>query len=805
METNTFSLELLTNDNYADWSVKMKNNLLAQGLWDIVETCSKPPKPDDDVVEFKTWKKMNAAALHAIQSSCGMDILSRISKISSAKIAWETLAEMFMEMRLVLYNTVEQGHSCSSDTLDSGQDMPTGTGANQKVESGNSSSAHKSGNMETNILSLELSLGTGANQRHESGNSSDNQDRSNSSNILDNGQNTIIQIEDDNSIIDKGNFSSSNSPGPEMEDDYAALLKAVQSGNWNATRELLMKDHPAALTARIMNTGGTVLHAAVNAEQEHIVEELVNMISENDLEMQNELGFTALHSTTIIGNRRMAECLIIKNKRLVSIRDYRKELPVSLAMAFDHRELARYLYSQTPLEDLEAEEGCHGASLLNRCIYYGDLDMALKLMKRCPSLAFAKDHQSPHVYPLEVLAYNSTDAFELSGNYGMVFWKQWIYNHCIHDISEADLDRAADQEKNIESVLRADLWRKLVSRLLNLLGFKRLYETKLVRAQFRRLLILMCQESQRNRYDLKIIMKAVVGAIKRGNFEFVCHIVKANPEILWRGMFHWVVLHRQHRIFSLIYSLKQKNVVLNLIDESDNIILHMAGKVIENTAIDHIRGAALQMQREVQWFQEVERICPPSYKETLNKDGLTPEQLFTKDHQEMRKEGERWMKDTATSCTVVGALIITIMFAAAFTIPGGNNQDTGMPILVHDKLFTLFIVADSLSLFSSTTSVLMFLGILTSHYAEKDFLRSLPRKMIIGLFALFFSIASMMIAFSTALLLMLRGKYQIVIPIIGLASIPVILFVVMQSRLLVEMFNSTYRLGIFDRKMKSLF
>ena len=41
------------------------------------------------------------------------------------------------------------------------------------------------------------------------------------------------------------------------------------------------------------------------------------------------------------------------------------------------------------------------------------------------------------------------------------------------------------------------------------------------------------------------------------------------------------------------------------------------------------------------------------------------------------KEGETWVKGTATSSTVVGALIITIMFAAAITIPGGNNQNTG--------------------------------------------------------------------------------------------------------------------------------
>ncbi|KAF5442120.1 hypothetical protein F2P56_037168, partial [Juglans regia] len=613
METNTFSLELLTNDNYADWSVKMKNNLLAQGLWDIVETCSKPPKPDDDVVEFKTWKKMNAAALHAIQSSCGMDILSRISKISSAKIAWETLAEMFMEMRLVLYNTVEQGHSCSSDTLDSGQDMPTGTGANQKVESGNSSSAHKSGNMETNTLPLELPIGTGANQRVEGGNFSDNQGRSNSSNILDNGQNMIIQIEDDNSIIDKGNFSSSSSPGSLREDDYTPLVEAVQRGNWNATIDFL-KDHPAALTARIFISGGTILHAAVEAEQEYIVEELVNMISEhNNLAIQDHGGQTALHRTTIGGNQGMAECLITQNRSLVSIRDNKNKLPVAMAMGWGHKKLARYLYSQTPFQDLEADQGLQGATLLINSINTRDLDMALELMERCPSLAFAMSRLN--LYPLEVLAYNSTDAFELSGNYEMVFWKQWIYHHCIH----ISLDRAADhefrsniqnhgQEKNIGSV-RADLWRQLASSLSNLLGFKRLYGMKLVRAQFQRLLTLMCQESQRNQFDIKILSRAMFGAIKRGNFEFVYNIVKANSDLLRmsdvanRSIFHCAVLHRQHRIFSLIYNFKKKNAQLLRIDKSGNVILHMAGMLTENTAIDHIRGAALQMQREVQWFQ----------------------------------------------------------------------------------------------------------------------------------------------------------------------------------------------------------
>jgi hypothetical protein len=201
-------------------------------------------------------------------------------------------------------------------------------------------------------------------------------------------------------------------------------------------------------------------------------------------------------------------------------------------------------------------------------------------------------------------------------------------------------------------------------------------------------------------------------------------------------------------------------------------------------------------------MQEVESIVHPKVKEALNKDGLTPHELFTKNHKDMVQAGEQWMKGTATSCTVVAALIVTVMFASAFTVPGGNNQETGSPVFLHKRLFMVFIISDALSLFSSSTSVLMFLGILTSRYAEEDFLKSLPIKMIIGLSTLFFSIATMMIAFSAALLIMLHGKSGLVIPVICLASVPVTLFILMQFPILLDMSISTFKPGIFDRKMK---
>jgi len=193
-------------------------------------------------------------------------------------------------------------------------------------------------------------------------------------------------------------------------------------------------------------------------------------------------------------------------------------------------------------------------------------------------------------------------------------------------------------------------------------------------------------------------------------------------------------------------------------------------------------------------MQEVESIVDPTDKDHRNKNNQTARELFTSDHKDLLVKGEQWMKEAATSCTIVGALIITIMFAVAFIVSYPGFKD--------EKSFTVLIVSDAISLFSSSTSVLMFLGILTSRYAEEDFLKSLPTKLIIGLSMLFFSIAAMMVTFCAALIIMLDGRLQVIIPIVLLATIPVTFFMWLQFPLLVEIFVSTYGPGIFNRKMK---
>lgn len=295
-------------------------------------------------------------------------------------------------------------------------------------------------------------------------------------------------------------------------------------------------------------------------------------------------------------------------------------------------------------------------------------------------------------------------------------------------------------------------------------------------------------------------------AVKNGMVEFIIEVIKVCPHLMTsvddksRNLFMSSIANRQEKVFSLFYG--QEARIVSFVDLGGNTMLHLAAKRSPPSQLARISGAALQMQRELQWYKEVESIVDPRHKDIRNMNGKKARELFTSEHQVLLEKGEQWMKQAANSCTVVGALIITIMFTVAFTVPGGNDQQTGYPVFKDEKSFTVFIVADAVSLFSSSTSVLMFLGILTSRYAEEDFLKSLPTKLIIGLSMLFFSIAAMMVTFCAALIIMLDGRLQLIIPIVLLASIPVTLFMLLQFPLLVEIFGSTYGSGIFNRKMK---
>ncbi|XP_031259299.1 ankyrin repeat-containing protein At5g02620-like [Pistacia vera] len=244
-----------------------------------------------------------------------------------------------------------------------------------------------------------------------------------------------------------------------------------------------------------------------------------------------------------------------------------------------------------------------------------------------------------------------------------------------------------------------------------------------------------------------------------------------------------------------------KHLLLMSRDVYGNNVLHLAGLLAPENQLNLVPGAALQMQHELQWFKEIENIVQPAYKVDKNCNGETPAMIFTKAHRELVKEGRDWMKVVANSCSVAAALIATIVFAAAITVPGDYN-DAGRPNLYKQIAFTTFSISDALSFFSSVAAIIMFLSILTARYAEGDFLYVLPKRLIWGLVMLFLSLTSLMVAFCANVYLVFcdRKAYWTLALMFVSSLVPVSLFASSQYPLLWDLMVSTYGPGIIHKE-----
>ncbi|KAL7096092.1 hypothetical protein ACP275_10G061700 [Erythranthe tilingii] len=345
---------------------------------------------------------------------------------------------------------------------------------------------------------------------------------------------------------------------------------------------------------------------------------------------------------------------------------------------------------------------------------------------------------------------------------------------------------------------------------------KVIHDKKMMHHQALELVKCLCKQMGSLNYTeaAPIYREAMITAARLGIHEVIEVIVEAFPAAIYNRhattkhfIFHLAAQNRCEKVYNLIYQTSgHKHQYADAKDSSGNTLLHLAAGLAPPHKLNLVSGAALQMQRELQWFKEVEKFVHPYTRERANYAGKTPKMVFTEEHKHLKIEGEKWMKDTANSCTIAAALIATVVFAAAITVPGGNESTTGYPIFSKSGAFVLFAVSDAVSLFTSTTSLLMFLSILTSRYAEEDFLYALPKRLCIGLFTLFVSILFMTIAFSATLYLVfgLNNRW-VVMPVAALACLPISSFALLQFPLLVDVISSTYGRGIFGKQSDNPF
>ncbi|XVE51696.1 hypothetical protein DITRI_Ditri02bG0062200 [Diplodiscus trichospermus] len=586
---------------------------------------------------------------------------------------------------------------------------------------------------------------------------------------------------------------------------YAPLYQSALKGDWGKAKEFLDM-HPGAVNVRITKGRETALHIAVGARHIGFVEEVVKLMNVGDLERRNKQNNTALCLAAASGVTRIAEVMVKKNKYLPGIRGNKGVTPLYLAALFGHRDMVWYLYKVTAAEDLTQQDYI---GLLIVTITSDLFDVALCLIQHHPELAILRDSKGEtalHVLARKPSAFSSKHEL---GTWGKLIYP-WIYvEPLVKSSCSSCMSKCCSCDTNQVFIgLAGKFWHAIVKAIP---GYKAVYEKKLLHMQAIVLVKLLCEqilslEDKQITDILKSPSQVLFAAAEFGVVELITNLIESYPDLIWivdehsRSIFHMAVIHRQEKIFRLIHDIgAHKDIIADYKDKKSNhCILHLAGKIAPPNRLNIVSGAALQMQRELLWFKEVEKNVLPMYKEIRDINGRTPRILFAEEHAKLVKEGEKWMKSTASSCMLVATLITTVMFAAIFTVPGGNDNEKGTPLFLEAKSFIVFAVSDAFALFSSVTSILMFLSVLTSRYAEEDFLRLLPQRLILGLATLFFSITAMLVAFGATFCIVLSQRLAwIAVPAALIACIPVTLFAFLQFPLLVDIIQSSYGAGIF--------
>ncbi|XP_019422393.1 PREDICTED: uncharacterized protein LOC109332010 [Lupinus angustifolius] len=290
-------------------------------------------------------------------------------------------------------------------------------------------------------------------------------------------------------------------------------------------------------------------------------------------------------------------------------------------------------------------------------------------------------------------------------------------------------------------------------------------------------------------------------AARNGIVEMVREILHKIPSALHdtttdkRNVFHVAVKNRQPLVVvTLINHLNKQNKenLIEAVDKDENTVLHLAAEQLGNETAWKIPGSAMQMMWDITWFRYIKSQVPEHFVFRRNIRDKTSGELFKNNHKELVKESSEWLKETSESCSVVAALIAGVSFATAGTVPGGTEK--GKPYLEDRPAFKAFAISSLIGLCFSVTALIMFLSILTSRKQAKDFRRSLPQKLLLGLTSLFVSIVALFVSFCTGHFFVLKNKYrQYVFPIYIATCLPVTFYAIAQFPLYIDLLKAIIR------------
>jgi len=149
-----------------------------------------------------------------------------------------------------------------------------------------------------------------------------------------------------------------------------------------------------------------------------------------------------------------------------------------------------------------------------------------------------------------------------------------------------------------------------------------------------------------------------------------------------------------------------------------------------------------------------------------------------RNNEERNKKREEAMSKARESHLVVAALIATVTFAAAFTLPGGYKSDRGTAILAKKAAFIVFVISDAMSMVLSILAVFIHFLISLIHGLGMEKNKGklldcviLSKAGIQFTTAMLFMVATLftMIGMGTMIIAFVTGTYAILEPFLGLA------------------------------------
>lgn len=109
---------------------------------------------------------------------------------------------------------------------------------------------------------------------------------------------------------------------------------------------------------------------------------------------------------------------------------------------------------------------------------------------------------------------------------------------------------------------------------------------------------------------------SILEAAKNGIHEVVELIIEMFPVSVYYtdtdtglNIFHLAVINRYENVFNLFYQLSDcKHIFDDSIDFKGNNLMHLSARLAPSHKLNLVPGAALQMQRELQWFKVIKNI-----------------------------------------------------------------------------------------------------------------------------------------------------------------------------------------------------